>query len=223
MLPHSKVNPFKYNIPEFNIKIKLFLFYSFELIHKVNLSEQVAKMLSGCNDIIKQHKDACMKITALMACKDSLWVGTSSGVLLTVHKAANKPVVTGRLMLIYFVGCIFMYFCKYSHSKWTHGTRSGIGMCAKRRWNWGCRNYNGFQKVSLLLPEKILCLTEYFYYFFLNRSFDSTKSTSPTEGSSYYVISGGDGYEDFLKDDTNPVSEVAGREDSTNHLLVWEV
>lgn len=56
------------------------------------------------------------------------------------------------------------------------------------------------------------------------RSLDSTKTTPPTtEGSSYYVISGGDGYEDFLKDDTNPVSEVAGREDSTNHLLVWEV
>lgn len=71
---------------------------SFELMHKVNLSEQVAKMLSGCNDIIKQHKDACMKITALMACKDSLWVGTSSGVLLTVHKPANKPVVTGNLV-----------------------------------------------------------------------------------------------------------------------------
>lgn len=64
-------------------------------MHKVHLAPQVAKMLAGCNDIIKQHKDACMKVTALMACKDSIWVGTSTGVILTVHKAANTPVVTG--------------------------------------------------------------------------------------------------------------------------------
>jgi hypothetical protein len=34
------------------------------------------------------------------------------------------------------------------------------------------------------------------------------------------VISGGDGYEDFR---TSSMSEVAGREDSTNHLLLWYV
>ncbi len=32
------------------------------------------------------------------------------------------------------------------------------------------------------------------------------------------VISGGDGYEDFR---SSSVSEIAGREDSTNHLLIW--
>ena len=34
------------------------------------------------------------------------------------------------------------------------------------------------------------------------------------------VISGGDGYEDFS---ANGSSELAGREDSTNHLLLWVV
>ena len=34
------------------------------------------------------------------------------------------------------------------------------------------------------------------------------------------VISGGDGYEEFSGSGT---SELAGREDSTNHLLVWVV
>lgn len=111
--------------------------FSFELIHKVNLSEQVAKMLSGCNDIIKQHKDACMKITALMACKDSLWVGTSSGVLLTVHKAANKPVVTGK-QIISKPQEFLNINVFYSNSKWTYGTRSSFGMCAEGR---RCRGY----------------------------------------------------------------------------------
>lgn len=34
------------------------------------------------------------------------------------------------------------------------------------------------------------------------------------------VISGGDGYEDFR---SSNASEVAGREDSTNHLLLWNM
>ncbi|XP_023326250.1 rho guanine nucleotide exchange factor 17 isoform X1 [Eurytemora carolleeae] len=34
------------------------------------------------------------------------------------------------------------------------------------------------------------------------------------------VISGGDGYEDFSSSST---SDLAGREDSTNHLLLWSV
>ena len=38
------------------------------------------------------------------------------------------------------------------------------------------------------------------------------------EASKMLVISGGDGYEDFR---SSSVSEIAGREDSTNHLLIW--
>ena len=34
------------------------------------------------------------------------------------------------------------------------------------------------------------------------------------------IISGGDGYEDFR---SASVSELAGREDSTNHILLWQV
>lgn len=34
------------------------------------------------------------------------------------------------------------------------------------------------------------------------------------------VISGGDGYEDFRN---SGMSELAGRDDSTNHLLLWQV
>ncbi len=34
------------------------------------------------------------------------------------------------------------------------------------------------------------------------------------------IISGGDGYEDFRNSSNN---EAAGRDDSTNHLLLWQV
>ncbi|XP_076799492.1 uncharacterized protein LOC143444218 isoform X2 [Clavelina lepadiformis] len=45
-------------------------------------------------------------------------------------------------------------------------------------------------------------------------------SASATNQTKTLVISGGDGYEDFRM---NAASEAAGREDSTNHLLLWRV
>lgn len=35
--------------------------------------------VSGADAIIRQHKAACLRITALLACKDLLWIGTSAG------------------------------------------------------------------------------------------------------------------------------------------------
>ena len=47
---------------------------------------------------------------------------------------------------------------------------------------------------------------------------DSTHHVIPK--TNHLVISGGDGYEDFRL--TNS-SETVGRDDSTNHLLLWRV
>ena len=44
----------------------------------------------GCDEIIRQHKAACLRITALLACKEILWIGTSAGVILTMR----MPVIT---------------------------------------------------------------------------------------------------------------------------------
>ncbi len=38
---------------------------------------------AGCDDIIRQHKAACLRITSMVAAKDTLWVGTSAGVVVT--------------------------------------------------------------------------------------------------------------------------------------------
>ena len=44
----------------------------------------VAKMLTYCDEIIRQHKTACLRVTSLLAVKDMLWVGTSAGVIVTL-------------------------------------------------------------------------------------------------------------------------------------------
>jgi len=62
------------------------------------------KLVAGCDDIIRQHKAACLRVTALLACNELLWIGTSAGVLLTVpiphikpstQRMSQPPIVTG--------------------------------------------------------------------------------------------------------------------------------
>lgn len=58
-------------------------------------------MLSNCDDIIRQHKAACLRVTSLLACKEMIWVGTSAGVLLTISAiptsvGIESPIVTGQ-------------------------------------------------------------------------------------------------------------------------------
>ena len=48
----------------------------------------------------------------------------------------------------------------------------------------------------------------------------SLATTTATMATRMLVISGGDGYEDFRNTVAN---EAAGRDDSTNHLLLWQV
>lgn len=68
---------------------------------EVNLAPSVSKMLSNCDDIIRQHKAACLRVTSLLSCKDLIWIGTSAGVLLTIPAlgygkgSTNIPSVTG--------------------------------------------------------------------------------------------------------------------------------
>jgi len=57
--------------------------------------------------------------------------------------------------------------------------------------------------------------------YLFSRSIKHSKSKSETNNT--LIISGGDGYEDFRNSGANSLSEIAGREDSTNHLLIWQI
>lgn len=79
-----------------------FFSFSFNLLHKVNLAPQVTKMLFGCDEIIRQHKAACLRVTSMLSCKNLVWIGTSAGVVLTVRTVEKAtagvvelPIVTG--------------------------------------------------------------------------------------------------------------------------------
>jgi len=57
----------------------------------------------------------------------------------------------------------------------------------------------------------------------INNNINNNSKTTKLEQTNILIISGGDGYEDFRSSGSNSMSEVAGREDSTNHLLLWQV
>lgn len=47
--------------------------------------------VTGADAIIRQHKAACLRITALLVCNGLLWLGTSAGVVLTVSLPKITP------------------------------------------------------------------------------------------------------------------------------------
>ena len=162
---------------------------SIRLLHATNyiclaelsLTTTVAKMLSGCDEIIRQHKTACLRVTSLLAVKDMLWVGTSAGVILTLPLPAISQTTTKLTSLPPLTGIPHGHtgHVRFLTCVETQGDAAPGGLASRAP---------GLARVGPV--NKIL------------------------------VISGGDGYEEFSG---SASSELAGREDSTNHLLVWVV
>ena len=156
----------------------------------------------GADAIIRQHKAACLRITALLACKDLLWIGTSAGVILTnplptiklnTHSLRNAPGPTGSPHG--HTGHVrFLTSVEVPKSQYKEKAQLSPEI-----------NINRATSPSPTSPAKVVEN--------LPRKDDSSKTVT-------LVISGGDGYEDFR---TSATSETVGREDSTNHLLIWRV
>lgn len=176
--------------------IKCFHSITYEFLCEVNVAPSVTKMLTSCDDIIRQHKAACLRVTAILACKDLLWIGTSAGVLLTM----SLPHITASTSKISLLSSVIgMNFYKFYEP---------ILSCVFLGVPHGHTGHVRF----LTCVETVGASTK-------NQSY-STVSDNSKKSSKLLIISGGDGYEDFR---SSNVSEVAGREDSTNHLLLWHV
>ncbi|XP_026142825.1 rho guanine nucleotide exchange factor 17 [Carassius auratus] len=187
--------------------VRLYHASTYESLTEVDVAPAVHKMLAGSDAIIRQHKAACLRITALLACKDLLWIGTSAGVVLTLAippvssstgpgslRAPLLPMGSahGHTGHVRFLTCIELpegFDVNFpppaeSVSSAQNSSESSSGGLQRRD--------SSRRRASILLPAK----------------------------SNLLVISGGDGYEDFRL--TNS-SETVGRDDSTNHLLLWRV
>lgn len=186
--------------------LKCFHSTSYELVTEVNLAPTVNKMLSNCDDIIRQHKAACLRVTSLLACKDLIWVGTSAGVLLNIsgHNAANGPAYNPAVAGIHHGHTGHVRFLTYIE-------------------NERLEDNHKIHSTNRLVFFFIINLFIDGFYFNLTVYFSHSVHAKQKDQSKVLIISGGDGYEDFRNSGTNLLSEVAGREDSTNHLLLWHV
>nr|XP_034173333.1 rho guanine nucleotide exchange factor 17 isoform X7 [Osmia lignaria] len=171
--------------------LRLFHSGSYECLTDINIAPAVTKMLTtGCDDIIRQHKAACLRVTALLACNELLWIGTSAGVLLTVpiphikpstQRMSQPPIVTGI----------------------PHGHTGHV------------RFLTCVETTTPSKPDPRPKVNRY------SLKSSKTQQNNINRGK-LLVISGGDGYEDFRGPQASAELQ-AGREDSTNHLLLWKV
>ncbi|XP_058979261.1 uncharacterized protein LOC101893211 isoform X1 [Musca domestica] len=178
--------------------IKCFHSNTHQLITEVNLAQAVNKMLSNCDEIIRQHKAACLRVTSLLSCRDLIWIGTSAGVLLTIpsqgyEKGAPNVVPTG----IPHGHTGHVRFLTYVETTGATGSASSGESGKDHETNAGSKS-----------PKP--------------KGESAANSATSTPGN-ILIISGGDGYEDFRNSGANSLSEIAGREDSTNHLLIWQI
>ncbi|XP_055384459.1 uncharacterized protein LOC129614093 isoform X1 [Condylostylus longicornis] len=250
--------------------IKCFHSTSHELIFEVNLAPSVNKMLSNCDDIIRQHKAACLRVTSLLACKDLIWIGTSAGVLLTIPAQSyikgqtnNIPIVTGiphghtghvRFLTSVESNIITATSSIISSDNQEFDTISSNNSYNLNNNNNNNNNYNNNNNNNSIgnsntsnnrsnsrtrseigssnnLNSSSMTTSKY-----SSKSVDSsldrkskrntihnTKDKTKAEAGKTLIISGGDGYENFGNSNSNSPSEIAGREDSTNHLLLWQI
>uniref|UniRef100_A0A8C4PWD1 Rho guanine nucleotide exchange factor 10-like protein n=1 Tax=Eptatretus burgeri TaxID=7764 RepID=A0A8C4PWD1_EPTBU len=161
---------------------------TFQCITVVDVSPAVSRVLAGSDAIIRQHKSACLRVTALRPTDALLWVGTSAGVLLTLPLPPLNP--TSRSSEVHYPGVVGV----------SHGHTGHVRFltAVKLPGNWKPVRKDGW------------------------RGFNRQRNQQQLEGE-MLVISGGDGYEDFEGALAGGGDEATGREDSTNHLLLWRV
>lgn len=159
--------------------------------------------LLGADAIIRQHKAACLRVTSLLICKDLLWIGTSAGVILT-HPL---PSITASTQVL----------------------RGGSGPSGSPHGHTGHVRF----LTSVEVPKSLFKPTDF------EKQKDNSRNSSVSSSSKKskenlckssnnsdsnatvtLVVSGGDGYEDFRY---NQQTDTVGRDDSTNHLLIWRV
>lgn len=67
-----------------SLDLKLYHATKYSILAEVNLRQCISQKLAGLDDLIRIHKLSCLKITCLHVCKDTLWIGTSAGIICNI-------------------------------------------------------------------------------------------------------------------------------------------
>ncbi|UJR10864.1 hypothetical protein I4U23_015051 [Adineta vaga] len=85
-------------------EIRLYHATHFVCLLETSIRTVVTQKLQVCDDIIRAHKLGCLRVSALHICKETLWVGTSAGVLLNISvpqllDSSNNKLTASSLQL----------------------------------------------------------------------------------------------------------------------------
>ncbi|XP_054715592.1 rho guanine nucleotide exchange factor 17-like [Uloborus diversus] len=170
--------------------VHLYHVTSYDLLLELDVTPPVTRMLSSCDDIIRQHKLACLRVSSISVdSKGLLWIGTSAGVVLRFSRSPLNNSSRPDASLLSDIDS--MPQGHFGHVRFICGI-----------------NAQDFTPTSY--QEK--------------GAPPPTPKDDPSSAQTFVtslMISGGDGYEEFGA--FQPISDApTGREDSTNHLLMWK-
>ncbi|RNA40338.1 rho guanine nucleotide exchange factor 17-like [Brachionus plicatilis] len=66
------------------LDLKLYHVTKFTVLADINIKQCVVQKLAGIDEIIRIHKIHTLKITCCYICKDTLWIGTTAGVIVNI-------------------------------------------------------------------------------------------------------------------------------------------
>ena len=143
-------------------------------------------------------------MTSLLVCKDLLWIGTSAGVILT---NPLPSITVSTSVLRHSPGPTGSPHGHTGHVRFLTSVE-----VPKHMFKGTDQDNNKEKDTSRASPLNNA----------KNKRKELNKSTLDADpnGIITLVVSGGDGYEDFRYNQQN---EAVGRDDSTNHLLIWRV
>ncbi|XP_042913541.1 rho guanine nucleotide exchange factor 17-like [Parasteatoda tepidariorum] len=74
--------------------IHLYHITTYHHLMEINITSAVTKMLNAYDEIIRQHKLVCLRVTSLSVESDTLWIGTSAGIILNLPIPSISPSTT---------------------------------------------------------------------------------------------------------------------------------
>ncbi|ELU00835.1 hypothetical protein CAPTEDRAFT_89575, partial [Capitella teleta] len=158
--------------PQGGSTVLLYHATTYQQLMKISIKQAVAQKLQATDDIIRQHKTACLRVTSLLACKDLLWIGTSAGVLLTVPmpkisstttKSDLTPpevsgLVHGHTGHVRFLTCVDLPQPKFLASFGSQASGSPPDVGVPRRPSWLQRS-DSLTTHTLTLATKMLIIS----------------------------------------------------------------
>uniref|UniRef100_A0A0R3RY55 JNK-interacting protein 3 n=1 Tax=Elaeophora elaphi TaxID=1147741 RepID=A0A0R3RY55_9BILA len=201
--------------------LRLYHAYNYEHLQDIDIEPYVTKML-GTNNLDYSY----MRITALLAVCQRLWIGIGTGVIISVplaesneNRVETKMGTRSQTEDVRGPGGLIRVYGDMANEKMSPG--SFIPYCDMSRAQLSFHGHKDSVKFFLVVPGANTDVSS----AISAKSLDHTSNSDKSDSLKMLVVSGGDGYIDFRMGEEEDVIDVANavRARDMSHLIVWEV